>query len=85
MKQPIEADFNIQVRDAEVQITFRPMMSHYSFPLLPDRRVSPRVSVRHANTGDRGEYAWVMSKLWHFALPVQLSKVSKALRALNKK
>lgn len=57
MKQPIEADFDIQVRDAEVQITFRPMMSHYSFPLLPDRRVSPRVSVRHANTGDRGEYA----------------------------
>jgi hypothetical protein len=58
VKQPIKADFDIQVRDAEVQITFRPMMRHYSFPLLPDRRnVSPRASVRHANTGDRGEYA----------------------------
>ena len=59
MKQPIEADFDIQVRDAEVEITFRPMMSQYLFPLLPDRRsVSPRASVQHANTSDTGEYAW---------------------------
>jgi hypothetical protein len=58
VKQPIEADFDIQVRDAEVEITFKPMMSHYSFPLLSGRhRVSPRASVRHAKTGDIGDYA----------------------------
>ncbi len=58
MKQPIEADFDIQIRDADVEITFKPMMRHYSFPLLAERRrVSPRASVRHAKTGDTGDYA----------------------------
>ena len=58
MKQPIEADFDIQIRDAEVVITFKPMMTHYSFAVLPDRpSVSPRASVQRATTTDTGDYA----------------------------
>jgi hypothetical protein len=58
VKLPIEADFEVQVRDADVKITFKPMMSHYSFRLRADRRsVSPRASVRHAKTGDASDYA----------------------------
>jgi hypothetical protein len=52
VKQPIEADFDVQVRDADVKIIFRPMMSHYSFPLVANRRsISPRASVRQGDTG----------------------------------
>lgn len=57
VKQPIEADFDIQIRNANVEIIFKPMMSHYSFPLLKSRKVSPRASVRHVTTGDTGDYA----------------------------
>jgi len=58
VKQPVEADFDIQVRDAEVEITFKPMMCRYSFRLRADRgSVSPRARVRHAKTGDTGDYA----------------------------
>ena len=58
MKQPIEADFDSQIRDDDVEITFKPMMSHYSFPLWADRRgVCPRANVRHAKTGDASDYA----------------------------
>jgi hypothetical protein len=58
VKQPIEADFDVQVRDADVEITFKPMMSRYSFRLRADRRgVSPRARVRHAGTGNGGDYA----------------------------
>jgi hypothetical protein len=58
VKQPIDADFNIHIRDADVEIIFKPMMSHYSFPLLAERRkVSPRANVRHLKTGDTGDYA----------------------------
>jgi hypothetical protein len=58
VKQPIEADFDIHIRDADVEIIFKPMMSHYSFPLLAERRkVSPKANVRHLKTGDTGDYA----------------------------
>jgi hypothetical protein len=54
----MEADFNIQIHDTNVAVTFKPMMRHYSFPLLAGRRkVSPRARVRHAKTGDTGDYA----------------------------
>ena len=58
MKQPVEADFDIQVHDAEVEITFKPMMCRYYFRLRADRGgVFPRARVRHAKTGDTGDYA----------------------------
>ena len=58
MKQPIEADFEVQVRDADVEITFTPMKWHYSFRLRSDRlSVSPKVRVQHAITDDDGDYA----------------------------
>lgn len=59
MKQPIETDFDVQICDAAVEITFKPIMSHYSFPFLAGhRKVSPRASVRYADTGDIGDYAF---------------------------
>jgi len=58
VKQPIEADFTVRISDAAVEITFKPIMSHYSFPLLAgDCKVSPRASVRHAKTSYTGDYA----------------------------
>jgi hypothetical protein len=58
VKQPIEADFDVQNHDAGVDVTFRPTESKYSFVLLADRRrLSPRASVRHGKTGDTGDYA----------------------------
>jgi len=58
VKPPTEADFNIQIHDASVEVTFKPMTSYYSFPLLAGRRkVSPRAKARHAKTGDAGDYA----------------------------
>jgi hypothetical protein len=58
VKQPIEADFDVQISDTTVEITFKPIMSHYSFPLLAERRsVRPKANVRYANTGDAGDYA----------------------------
>jgi len=38
VKQPVEADFDIQVRDAEVEVTFKPTMCHCSVAMLADRR-----------------------------------------------
>jgi len=58
VKQPIEADFDVQNHDAGVDVTFRPTESKYSFVLLADRHsISPRASVRHGKTGDTGDYA----------------------------
>jgi len=59
VKQPIEADFDVQISDAAVEMTFKPTMSHYSFALLAGhRKVSPRARVRYADTGDTGDYAF---------------------------
>jgi hypothetical protein len=58
VKQPIEADFDIHIRDADVEIMLKPTMSYYSFALLAERRkVSLRANVRHAKTGGTGDYA----------------------------
>jgi hypothetical protein len=58
VKQPIEADFDVQKHDAGVDVIFRPTESQYSFVLLADRgSLSPRASVRHGKIGDTGDYA----------------------------
>ena len=33
---PIEADFDVQVREGHVEVIFRPTQSHYSFGVLVD-------------------------------------------------
>jgi hypothetical protein len=62
-KHPMAADFDVRVRESGVDVTFRPTASHYSFAFLADPkdiaqlgRLSRSAIVRHAKTGDTGEY-----------------------------
>jgi hypothetical protein len=65
MRQPTEADFDVEVTEAAVNVTFRPSKTHITFNLLADPKdiakfgpVSPDPLVRHAGpTGDTGDYA----------------------------
>ena len=64
VKQPIEADFDVQVREGHVEVIFRPTESHISFGILVDPkdiarlgRLSRSANVRHAKTGDTGDYS----------------------------
>ena len=59
----MEADFDVQVREGGVDVTFRPTESHYSYGLLVDPydiarlgHLSRSPNARHAKTGDTGEY-----------------------------
>ena len=63
MKEPVENDFIVTRVGAGVNVTFKPTNSHYSFNLLADPKdvvrfgpLSQDVRVRHAKTGDTGEY-----------------------------
>jgi hypothetical protein len=60
----MEADFDVQVLEGHVVVIFRPTESHYSFGILVDPkdiarlgRLSRSPSVRHAETGDTGDYS----------------------------
>src|SRR5665811_223009 len=62
VKQPMEADFDVQVREGHVEVLFRPTESHMSFGILVDPkdiarlgRLSRSANVRHAK-GDTGDY-----------------------------
>ena len=64
MKQTMEADFDVQVREGHVEVIFRPTESHISFGILVDPkdiarlgRLSRSANVRHAKTGDTGDYS----------------------------
>ena len=64
VKQPMEADFDVQVREGHVEVLFRPTESHISFGILVDPkdiarlgRLSRSANVRHAKTGDTGDYS----------------------------
>jgi len=64
VKQPMEADFDVQVREGHVEVIFRPTESHISFGILVDPkdiarlgRLSRSANVRHAKTGDTGDYS----------------------------
>ena len=57
MKQPTEADFDVEVDDAVVHVVFRPTESYYDYYLLADGGVSRPPIIRHAKTGDTGDYA----------------------------
>jgi hypothetical protein len=59
----MEADFDVQVREGGVDVTFKPTESHYSYGLLVDPEDIARLGhlsrsprARHVNTGDTGEY-----------------------------
>ena len=63
MKEPVEKDFIVTRVGAGVLVSFKPTDSHYSFNLLADPEdiartgpLGPDVRVRHAKTGDTGEY-----------------------------
>jgi hypothetical protein len=63
VKQPMEADFDVQVLEGHVEVMFRPTQSRFSFGILADEdiaqfgRLSRSASVRHAKTGDTGDYS----------------------------
>ena len=64
VRQPMEADFDVQVREGHVEVIFRPTESHMSFGILVDPkdiarlgRLSRSANVRHAKTGDTGDYS----------------------------
>jgi hypothetical protein len=56
MQQPTKADFDVEVDDAGVHVLFRPTESHYDYLLLADGGLSLPPTVRHAKTGDTGDY-----------------------------
>ena len=56
MKRPINADFVVRKRGSGVDVTFNPTLSHYSYSGLADGGLSRLPHVRHAKTGDTGEY-----------------------------
>ena len=57
MKQPTEADYNATVDDAGVHVVHRPTESYYDYYLLADGGLSLPPIIRHAKTGDTGDYA----------------------------
>ena len=57
MKQPTEAEYDATVDDAGVHVVHRPTESHYDYYLLADGGLSLPPIIRHAKTGDTGDYA----------------------------
>ena len=69
MKQPIEADFDVQNHDAGVGVTFRPTESKYSFVLLAIAAVSLReLAFDMARLAILAIMPPVMSKPQHFVV-----------------
>jgi hypothetical protein len=67
VKQPIEADFDVQNHDAGVDVTFRPTESKYSFVLLRIAAVSLReLAFDMARLAILAIMPPVMSKPQHF-------------------
>ena len=64
MKRPATEDFQVDVREAGVEVTFKPTDSHYSFRLLADPqdiarlgKVDPEPRGRHGGpSNDTGQY-----------------------------
>ena len=56
MKQPTKAEYDATVDDAGVHVVHRPTESHYDYYLLADGGLSLPPIVRHAKTGDTGDY-----------------------------
>jgi hypothetical protein len=63
MKHPTPSDFIVNVEESRVSVTFKPSDSHFSFGRLVDAEdiarhgpLSQSPNVRHAKTGDIGDY-----------------------------
>jgi len=56
MKQPTKADFDVEVDDAKVRGCFKPTESYYDYRILDDGGLSRAAIIRHAKTGDAGDY-----------------------------
>ena len=56
MKQPIKAEYDAELDDAGVHVVHRPTESYYDYYLLADRGLSLPPIIRHAKTGDTGDY-----------------------------
>jgi hypothetical protein len=57
MKKPVKGDFGVKVNEADVEVTFKPTKSQYTFARQADRHsLSQLHSVRHAKMGDIGDY-----------------------------
>jgi hypothetical protein len=56
MKQPTKAEYDATVDDAGVHVVHRPTESYYDYYLLPDGGLSLPPIIRHAKTGDTGDY-----------------------------
>jgi len=57
MKQPTKTDYDATVDDAGVHVVFGPTESYYDYYLLADGGLSRPPIIRHAKTGDTGDYA----------------------------
>jgi hypothetical protein len=72
VKKPSERDFDIEINEGDVKVTFRPTKSEYTFALLADRHsLSQSPSVRHAKTGDTGDYVESEVRAMAFSLASQ--------------
>jgi hypothetical protein len=63
MKHPSPSDFIVNVEESNVSVIFKPSDSYYSFGRLADPEdiarygpLSQSPNVRHAKTGDTGDY-----------------------------
>ena len=63
MRHPTSSDFIVNVKESSVSVIFKPSNSEYNFGRLADPEdiarygpVSQSPNVRHANTGDTGDY-----------------------------
>jgi hypothetical protein len=64
MKQPLESDFEARVVGASVHVHFKPTDTYFDYSRLADAEdikkygpISSVATVRHAKTGDLGDYS----------------------------
>jgi hypothetical protein len=72
MKEPSDRDFDVKVNEADVEATFKPTKSSYTFARLADHNsLSNFPNVRHAMTGDTGDYVESEVRAMAFSLALQ--------------
>jgi hypothetical protein len=81
MKQPTISDFDVEVDDAVVRVFFRPTESHYDYYLLADGGLSRAPIIRHAKTGDTGDYAKIDIEAMAFELAREANRRARQQRS----
>jgi hypothetical protein len=56
MKHPTKAEYDVAVDDAGLHVVHKPTESRYDYYLLADGGLSLPPIIRHAKTGDTGDY-----------------------------